>query len=89
MQGQIDRDADRIESAKAGAVAAVGGLLAELPFALSGNGSTLTLAFVLGSAALSAALLGIVLRCVAAQILWSQLQELSTIMPALLLWCQA
>ncbi|KAK9809421.1 hypothetical protein WJX73_005050 [Symbiochloris irregularis] len=62
LQDQVDRDADRIESAKAGAVAALGGLVAELPFALSGDRNLLTLAFVLGSAALSAALLGIVLR---------------------------
>ncbi|VVB11872.1 unnamed protein product [Arabis nemorensis] len=58
----IDKDKERLESAKAGAIAAAVGTLAELPFALSQVSSVEQLLLPLGIAFASCALFGVTFR---------------------------
>lgn len=58
----IDKDKERLESAKAGAVAAVVGTLAEIPFALSQVSGIEQLLLPLGIAFASCALFGVTFR---------------------------
>lgn len=58
----IDKDKERLESAKAGAIAAAVGTIAELPFALSQVSSVEQLLLPLGIAFASCALFGVTFR---------------------------
>lgn len=66
LQVILQQGEDRIESAKAGAVAALGGVVGSIPFAFTADGFSSKLWLALGSALLSSALFGIVMRFVTA-----------------------
>lgn len=60
----LDEESERIESAKAGAVAAVGSTVASLPFAATMTGSLVEAALALGVAFVTGLLFGVTYRYV-------------------------